>query len=142
MSDVVDKREATPARHAVEPPAWVRDFYADVDAGLGADALARLAPDVALQFGARPAVSGREEAARTLAAVHESFDQVSHEFRNVWVAGDTVICEFIASYRLHDGSLLPLHSLTVLDPRGEQIASMRVYLDEGPLRERAKARRG
>jgi ketosteroid isomerase-like protein len=130
------------ATHTIEPPDWVRDFYADVDAGLGAEALARMTADVTVQFGARPVASGREAAGRTLAAMHASFDQVSHEFRNVWVAGGTVICEFIATYRLHDGSLLPLPSLTVLTARGEQIASMRVYIGEAPLIERAKARRG
>jgi hypothetical protein len=71
----------TAATHTVAPPGWVRDFYADVDAGLGADALARMAPDVTLQFGARPVASGRDAAGRTLAAIHEGFEDVSHEFR-------------------------------------------------------------
>jgi ketosteroid isomerase-like protein len=119
-------------------PDWVRDFYAAVDAGEGPAALAQLAPDVQLQFGSRPAVIGREAAASTLAAVHQNFHRVSHEFRNVWQCQDTVICEFVATYSLHDGTRLPLATLTVLRRSDAQIASMRVYLDEGPLRDRGQ----
>jgi ketosteroid isomerase-like protein len=128
-------------RAAVSVPAWVQSYYADVDAGNVPGVLQRLAPDVELQFGAREVATGRDAAARTLAEVHERFLTVSHEFRNVWEAGNTSICEFIATYRLHDESLLPMPTLAVLQRSGNQIASMRVYLDEGPLRARSEGGR-
>lgn len=119
----------------VAAPDWVSDFYAAVDGGDGPGALAQMAPDVAVQVAARPVARGREAAGATLAAFHRSFDTVSHEIRNVWAADDTVICEFVATYRLHDGRRLALPTLTVLRRAGGLIAEMRVYVDEGALRE-------
>jgi hypothetical protein len=118
-----------------DPPDWVVDMYTEVDANNGPAVLARFAPGIELQFGARPVVTGVEEARRTLAAVHENFLRVSHSYRNVWQLGDTTVCEFVATYSLPDGRELPLPTLTVLRRDGDgRIAGMRVYMDEGPLR--------
>jgi ketosteroid isomerase-like protein len=116
------------------PATWLKDMYEDVDASRGPDVLARFAPEIELQFGARPAVTGVEEARRTLMAVHENFVSVSHRFVNVWEQGDTTICEFVATYLLASGERVPLPTLTILRREGDRIASMRVYMDEGPLR--------
>lgn len=116
-------------------PGWVRDFYAAVDGGDARGALARMAPDVRVQVAARPMAYGRAAAGATLAAFHRSFATVTHHITNVWAAGDTVICEFTATYRLHDGRRLALPTLTVLRCAGGLIAEMRVYVDEGALRE-------
>jgi ketosteroid isomerase-like protein len=119
------------------PPAWVTEFYASVDSGDGPGALSRMSADVELQVGSRPPVSGREAAGATLGAFHQSFDRVSHEIHHVWEAQDTVICEFTATYQFEDGRRLPLPSLTVLRRSEDQITHMRVYIDEGALRDRA-----
>lgn len=117
------------------PPAWVTEYYALVDANDGAGALARLAPDVRLRVASRPGVKGRDAAAETLRSFHHGFASVSHEIHNVWQAGDTTICEFTATYLMHDGSRRPLPSLTVIRRDGEAIIEMRIYLDEGSLTE-------
>jgi ketosteroid isomerase-like protein len=117
----------------MQPPDWVQRFYAAVDSG--ADALAHFAPDVEVQFAARPAVVGRAAAGRTLADFHAPLAGVRHELRNVWTPdADTAICEFRAHYTLRRGGELTLPSCTVLRRGADGIASMRVYLDEGPLR--------
>lgn len=118
----------------VQVPDWVRRFYADVDAGNVAANVALWAPDFELRFGARAPARGHEEAKRTLAAVHEPFDAVSHRFVNVWERDDTTVCEFEATYALKRGGEITLPTLTVLERRDGKIASMRVYMDEGPLR--------
>jgi ketosteroid isomerase-like protein len=110
-------------------------MYEDVDAGRGDAVVARFAPDIELQFGGRPVVTGPDAARDTLRSVHEPFHSVSHEFRSVWEHGDTTICEFRATYDLKRGGVITLPSLTVLQRRDGAIASMRVYLDEGPLRD-------
>jgi ketosteroid isomerase-like protein len=116
----------------MQPPEWVQRFYAAVDGG--GDALAHFAPDIELQFGGRPPVSGRRAVARTLADFHAPLVGVRHEFRNVWSGGeDTAICEFLAHYTLRRGGELTLPSLTVLRRGPEGIAAMRVYMDESPL---------
>jgi hypothetical protein len=94
-----------------------------------------MASDIVVQFAARPVAVGREAAAATMGAFHRSFRRVSHRFLNVWTMPDCVICEFSATYELHGGSTLTMPSLTVLAPDGEQVAEMRVYLDESPLLE-------
>ncbi len=115
-------------------PAWLTEMYEDVDANRGPAVLARFAPGIELQFGARPVVTGVEDARRTLAAVHENFVSVSHRFVNVWEEDDATICEFVATYLLPGGERVPLPTLTILRRDGERITSMRVYMDEGPLR--------
>jgi ketosteroid isomerase-like protein len=124
----------------MQVPDWVRDYYALVDSGDGAGALAAMAEDVHVRVGSRPPATGRDEAAATLRAFHANFARVSHEILAVWEDGDTTICEFTASYTLHDGSLLALPSLTVLRREEGQITHMRVYIDDGPIGERAAAR--
>jgi ketosteroid isomerase-like protein len=114
-------------------PDWVRDFYAAVDSGDSANALGRMSPDIHVQFAGRPPVDGREQAAATMGAFHASHRRVSHRILNVWPIPGGAICEFTATYELHDGSLLPLPSLTVLTCADGLITNMRVYLDEGPL---------
>ncbi|HEY7629817.1 MAG TPA: nuclear transport factor 2 family protein [Thermoleophilaceae bacterium] len=114
-------------------PAWLKEMYENVDANRGPDVLATFAPDIELQFGARPPARGVEDAQRTLAAVHQNFLSVSHRFVNVWEQDGTTICEFVATYLLPSGDQVPLPTLTILRREGERITSMRVYMDEGPL---------
>ena len=115
------------------PPDWVSRFYAAVDAGDGAAALAQMAPDVEVQFGLRELARGRDAVAQTLAAVHAPLAGVRHEFRNVWTQDEVTICEFRAHYTLRRGGGLTLPSLTVLERGPHGIVALRVYIDESPL---------
>jgi ketosteroid isomerase-like protein len=118
-------------------PRWIEDFYGAVDANDGPGALAQMTPDVRLRFTSRPPAQGREAAAATLGDFHRGFVRVSHQIHHVWNDGRTFICEFTATYTLHDGGQLALPSMTVLERDHGAIAGMRVYLDEGPLALRA-----
>ena len=120
--------------HTQTPP-WIADFYAAVDANDGPGALARMTPDVRLRFASRAPAEGRDAAAATLGDFHRGFERVSHRIHHVWSDASTFICEFTATYTLHDGSQLPLPSMTVLERDGDAIAEMRVYLDETLLAE-------
>jgi hypothetical protein len=117
-------------------PEWLRAHYARVDANDFATVLGRFSDEIEVRFGNRPRARGREAAGGLLADVHRSFESSRHRFTNVWEQGATTLVEFDVTYTLHDGSTVPMETFTVLE-RSEEglIMSMRVYIDETPLRD-------
>ena len=115
-------------------PGWLREHYGWVDANEFASVLARFADDVEVRFGNRAPVTGRAAAAAVLADVHRAFESSRHLFTNVWEQGATTLVEFDVAYRLRDGSTVRMETFTVLERADGLITSMRVYIDEGPLR--------
>ena len=115
-------------------PDWLREHYERVDANDFAFVLGRFSDEIEVRFGIRPAVTGRAAAAGVLADVHRWFESSRHRFTNVWQQGATTLVEFDVTYTLHDGSTVPMETFTVLERDAGLIRSMRVYIDESPLR--------
>ena len=115
-------------------PDWLREHYARVDANDFAYVLGRFADSIEVRFGNRPPAVGREAARELLADVHRAFASSQHRFANVWPQGSTTLVQFDVTYTRHDGSRVPMGTFTVLEREAGLITSMRVYIDEGPLR--------
>ena len=96
--------------------------------------LGKLSEEVQVRFGNRPPARGKEAARDLLADVHRTFESSYHRFANVWQQGGTNLVQFDVTYTLHDGSKVPMGTFTVLEREGGLITSMRVYIDESPLR--------
>ena len=118
----------------VQVPDWLREHYARVDANDFAYVLGKFADSIEVRFGNRPPAVGREAARQLLADVHRAFESSDHRFSNVWEQGRTTLVQFDVTYSLHDGSRVPMGTFTVLEREGGLITSMRVYIDEAPLR--------
>ena len=115
-------------------PDWLREHYARVDANDFAYVLGKFADLIEVRFGNRPPALGREAARELLADVHRAFESSHHRFGGVWQQGSTTLVQFDVTYTLHDGSTVPMGTFTVLEREAGLITSMRVYIDEGPLR--------
>jgi len=102
--------------------------------------LDKITDQVEVRFGNRPPATGKEAARDLLAEVHRAFESSRHRFANVWQQGGTTLVQFEVTYILHGGATVPMGTFTVLDREDGLITSMRVYIDEAPLR-RARMRR-
>ena len=118
----------------VPVPDWLREHYARVDANDFAYVLGRFSDQVEVRFGNRPPATGKEAARELLADVHRAFESSRHRFANVWQQGGTTLVQFEVTYILHGGATVPMGTFTVLDREDGLITSMRVYIDEAPLR--------
>jgi ketosteroid isomerase-like protein len=126
---------------ASQVPDWLRTHYARVDANDFAFVLGRFSDDVEVRFGIRPTLRGRRAVGGMLADVHRPFEASLHRFTNVWQMGRTTLVEFDVTYTLRDGSTVSMETFTVLEREEGLITSMRVYIDEGPLRGAPSQRR-
>jgi ketosteroid isomerase-like protein len=115
-------------------PEWLREHYARVDANDFAYVLAKFADDIEVRFGIRPPATGKDAVRDVLADVHRPFESSLHRFTNVWEQGATTLVEFDVTYTLNDRSLVRMETFSVLEREGGLIKSLRVYIDEGPLR--------
>jgi ketosteroid isomerase-like protein len=115
-------------------PPWLQEHYARVDANDFIYVLGRFSNEIVVRFGNRPAATGREAVRELLADVHRHFESSRHLFANVWHQGTTTLIQFDVTYTLHDGSQVPMGTFTILDREDGLITSMRVYIDETPLR--------
>jgi ketosteroid isomerase-like protein len=118
----------------VQVPDWLREHYARVDANDFASVLGGFSDRIEVRFGNRPPAAGREAVSQLLADVHRSFESSRHRFTNVWQQGNTTLIQFDVTYTLHDGWTVPMGTFTVLEREAGLITSMRVYIDETPLR--------
>lgn len=96
--------------------------------------LGKFADQVQVRFGNRPPATGKVAARELLADVHRAFESSRHRFANVWQQGRTTLVQFDVTYTLHGGSTVPMGTFTVLEREDGRITSMRVYIDEAPLR--------
>jgi len=115
-------------------PTWLREHYERVDANDFAYLGERFADDIEVRFGNRPAAVGKEAVGATLADVHKPFTSSLHRFVDIWQQGHTTLIAFDVLYSMKDGSEVRLETFTILERRDELIKSMKVYIDEGPLR--------
>lgn len=115
-------------------PVWLREHYERVDANDFAYLGERFADDIEVRFGNRPAAIGKEAVGATLADVHKPFNSSLHRFVDIWQQGHTTLIAFDVVYSMKDGSEVRLETFTILERRDELIKSMKVYIDEGPLR--------
>lgn len=115
-------------------PTWLREHYERVDANDFGYLGERFADDIEVRFGNRPAAIGKEAVGATLADVHKPFNSSLHRFVDIWQQGHTTLIAFDVVYSMKDGSEVRLETFTILERRDELIKSMKVYIDEGPLR--------
>jgi ketosteroid isomerase-like protein len=115
-------------------PGWLREHYERVDANDFAYLGSRFSDDIEVRFGNRPAAVGKEAVAATLADVHRPFRSSLHRFVDIWQQGHSTLIAFDVTYSMNDGSEVRLETFTILERRDELIKSMKVYIDEGPLR--------
>jgi ketosteroid isomerase-like protein len=117
----------------VAVPDWVAAHYRDVDA-LDADKVATwFTDDGTVVFANHPPAVGRSAIKTALGGFMSSIRGMRHEFRDVWEVGTTAMFEAHVTYTRKDGTAVVIPAATVLERRGDKIASCRIYVDHAPL---------
>jgi ketosteroid isomerase-like protein len=113
-------------------PAWER-LFAAIDGG-DADAFAAfVAPDGEFRFGNAPPVVGRAAVRDAVAGFFGALGGCRHRLLRSWYAPGSAACEGEVTYTRLDGSQLTVPFANVFLLRGAEIASYRIFIDNGPL---------
>ena len=113
-------------------PAWT-ELFAAIDRG-DADAFAAFfAPDGEFRFANAPAVVGRAAVRAAVAGFFGAIRGCRHRLLRSWAAPGAVACEGEVTYTRHDGTQLTVPFANVFVLRGGEIASYRIYIDNGAL---------
>ncbi len=113
-------------------PAWAELFRA-ID-GRDATAFAAfIADDGDFRFGNAPPVVGRAAVRDAVAGFFGAIGGCSHRMLRTWHSPGAAACEGEVTYTRLDGSKLTVPFANVFVLRGAEIASYRIYIDNGPL---------
>jgi uncharacterized protein (TIGR02246 family) len=112
--------------------AW-QQLFAAIDRGDATAFASFIAEDGEFRFGNGPAVVGREAIRAAVGGFFGAIRGCRHRLDRVWTAPGSVACEGEVTYTRHDGSTLTVPFANVFLLRGGEIASYRIYIDNGPL---------
>jgi ketosteroid isomerase-like protein len=112
---------------------WIEDYFADVDA-MRLDAfIDRHTDDAVVSFGNNPPARGKQEIREAIGGFWELIDGLSHEIKNRFEDGDTVILESEVTYRRKDGQSVTIPTSSFLHRDGELVDRLAFYNDLAPL---------
>lgn len=117
----------------VDAPAWLVDFYRAVDALDLEGTLAGFAPDASMRYGSMDPMEGREAVRGGLTWLYTYYRGIRHEFRHVWVSGDTVVLEATVTYGHPDGREVSVPVVSILEHRDGIVDDLRIFLDPSPI---------
>jgi ketosteroid isomerase-like protein len=112
---------------------WLHDYYDDVD-NMRLDAFVdRHTDDVVVKFGNNPAAVGKDEVRNSIGYFWTLIGGLKHDFRNVYLDGDTTIVEADIEYTRADGGHVTVPCTSILHRRDGLVDQLRVYLDLAPV---------
>jgi ketosteroid isomerase-like protein len=77
-------------------------------------------------------VVGPDGIAKFAAPVVENFSKVTHDVKNLWEEGDTVIIELEVTYVRKDGKVTKLPCLDIIRFDGDKCRSLQAFIDVSP----------
>lgn len=77
-------------------------------------------------------VFGAEGIRKFSVPIVEKFKRLAHEVKNIWQAGDTVICQVVVIYNRKDGRVFELPTLNIIRFKGDKIRSLQAFGDPSP----------
>lgn len=113
-------------------PAWVELFRA-IDGRDAAAFAAFVTNDGEFRFGSAPAVVGRANVQAAVAGFFGMIGGCSHRMLRSWHSPGAAACEGEVTYTRLDGSKVTIPFANVFVLKGGEIASYRIYIDNGPL---------
>jgi ketosteroid isomerase-like protein len=122
-------------RNAQRQPdaCWWPALFSAIDAR-DADVFASfLTRDVQFRFGNAPLVTGREAVHETVTAFFNAIAGCRHRLTGVWQERGSFVCEGEVTYTRLDARIVTVPFANCFAMRGGEIASYRIYIDNGPL---------
>jgi ketosteroid isomerase-like protein len=128
-----DDGAAPGAVRAGEPPAWLTQYYADVDARKLSEFLAHHTPDARVVFGNHPPAVGHAAIGAAIGGLWSAIDGLRHRFLHVWHDGATTLLEAQVTYFRKDGKTVTVPCVSILERRDGKVAELRVHIDLAPV---------
>jgi ketosteroid isomerase-like protein len=112
---------------------WWERLLAVVDAGEADNFVELLAPNAEFRFGNAPAIVGRPASQAAVAAFFAAIASSRHRLLGTWNGAAGTVCEGEVTYTRHDGCVLRVPFVNVLELKGAKISSYRIYIDNSAL---------
>jgi len=107
----------------------VRRLMAAVELNASDEYVSYFTDDAVYKVGNAEAVVGPESIRRLAASVIHLIEKVSHDVKNIWELGDTLICEMELRYLRKDGKTVTVPNLTIVRFEGERVRSYQAFLN-------------
>ncbi len=107
----------------------VRRLIAAVELNASEEYVSYFTDDAVYKVGNAAAVVGPESIRRLADSVILLIEKVSHDVRNIWELGDTLICEMELRYLRKDGKTVTVPNLTIVRFEGDRVRSYQAFLD-------------
>lgn len=109
--------------------AWLRDYYAAMDAQRFDDVAPFLREDIHTVYPTGLEVSGRDKLLHQSAIALGALERIRHDIRNVWVEDDELIFELDVTYWRKDGQVIERCGIGIFVMDGERVAAQRLFVD-------------
>jgi ketosteroid isomerase-like protein len=117
----------------VRAPAWLKAYYADVDAQNMKAFLAHHTDDARVLFGNNPAAIGHEQIGGAIGGLWSAIDGLSHRMVNVWEVPGNTVMEAAVTYHRKDGKTVTVPCVSILQRRDDKVSELRVHIDLAPV---------
>jgi len=107
----------------------VRRLIAAVELNASEEYVSYFTDDAVYKVGNAAAVVGPESIRRLADSVILLIEKVSHDVKNIWELGDTLICEMELRYLRKDGKTVTVPNLTIVRFEGDRVRSYQAFLD-------------
>ena len=117
------------------PPAWVADYYRDVDGMKMPAFLAHHAADAKVVAGNYPPAIGHEQIKGAIGGLWDSIAGLNHKFINTWMDGPrTAILEVEVTYHRKDGKSVTVPCVSILQQNDQgKLQELRFHIDLAPV---------
>jgi ketosteroid isomerase-like protein len=113
---------------------WLDDLYEKIDAKDLDAFLAALSDDVVVVFGNNPPAVGKEQVGAAIGGFFGTIASMSHNFRNVFVDGDTTLLEADIDYGRLDGPTVTVPCMSLLHRDADGLVDqLRIFIDVAPV---------
>lgn len=112
---------------------WIRDYYDDVDNMRMDEFIAWHSSDVRVRFGNNPEAQGHEQVRGAIGHFWDEIEGLRHNIVHSWEVDDTAVVEALIDYTRKDGQVVTIPCTTMLHRAGDEVDSVRIYMDAAPI---------
>ena len=113
--------------------AWARRFFSTIDAMDAFGFAAFFTEGGSFRMGSTPAFVGRQTIEEFVRGFFAAIQGLGHDITGLWEGPTAFFSEGIVTYTMHNGSLVTLPYLGIMEFDGELIRDYRAYIDPAPL---------
>jgi len=127
-----EEAKSSPADGAA--PAWLAQFYSDVDNQRMTQFLDHFTRDGRVLFGNNPVAIGHEPIRAAIGGLWGAIEGLRHEFVHVWNHGTTTILEAKVTYFRKDGKNVTVPCVSLLETgEANKVSELRIHIDMTPV---------